>query len=88
MSCYVTTGTDLPITVLKDLILMFKVLEMHFLDLRYHCLNQLNKSDLTIEVRNLLEAGLYITNLAGSGNADTMWLFQILQVTFQLISNY
>lgn len=67
---------------------MFKVLEMHFLDLRYHCLNQLNKSDLTIEVRNLLEAGLYITNLAGSGNADTMWLFQILQVTFQLISNY
>lgn len=57
-------------------------------DLRYHCLNQLNKSDLTIEVRNLLEAGLYITNLAGSGNADTMWLFQILQVTFQLISNY
>lgn len=57
-------------------------------DLRYHCLNQLNKSDLTIEVRNLLKAGLYITNLAGSGNADTMWLFQILQVTFQLISNY
>lgn len=57
-------------------------------DLRYHCLNQLNKSGLTIEVRNLLEAGLYITSLSGSGNADTMWPFQILQVIFQLISNY
>lgn len=41
------------------------------------------KSDLTIEVRNLLEAGLYITNLAGSGNADTMWPFQTLQAIFQ-----
>lgn len=83
VSCHaVTTGTDLPITVLKDFNFNVQGFGDALFDLRYHCLNQLNKSDLTIEVRNLLEAGLYITNLAGSGNADTMWLFQILQVTF------